>query len=252
VIKNSLKIFLLAILAIIILFSTAHAEKQGIFQNVLIIFEGSDNDNSIARNVGLQLADLLGHFDVNYSLTAADLYKPGEIENYSVIFYLGVLKNYTIPEYLLEDIYRTRKTFCWINNHIEEIRKASSEEKWGFQILGLSGNESFKADSPFAFISPDDRFLAFCDILHDILGEDHPRSKMAIIRIEDVNATSDVDQIKTVSDYLNSEKIPFLISLVPIYKNPDNDISIPISSRPSFVKAIKHAEEMGGALFCME
>jgi hypothetical protein len=35
------------------------------------------------------------------------------------------------------------------------------------------------ADSPFSFVQEGSRYLVFCDLLHDILGVDHPPSSRA-------------------------------------------------------------------------
>src|SRR4051812_39585615 len=44
----------------------------------------------------------------------------------------------------------------------------------------------YVADIPFGYISEEDRYLVFADLLHDIIQRDHPASHKAIIRLEDV------------------------------------------------------------------
>jgi len=268
-------------------------------KRVLILYEGPDLDINMAKNESLQLAELLGHFEAQYVLKPANLYRRGEVESYSTVFFIGTLKNYEIPTVLLEDIYTTKKAVCWIDNHLEQIRRIGSEERWGFRLLGHSVKEEFIrivyhdttlvkgdpvlnlvqisgktcttvatalskarevpyivrsgdfwyiADNPFSFIAANDRFLALCDLLHDILGEQHSPSRSAMIRIEDVNVTSDPDSIREIANFLKEQDVPFLISLVPIFRDPETDFVAGLSSRPNLVRALRYAVEKGGSI----
>ncbi len=76
------------------------------------------------------------------------------------------------------------------------------------------------ADLPFSYITEEDRYLIFCDILHDILGIDHPDAKNAIIRIEDVDPNADPDALRQIADYLHSRNAPFAVSVIPVYRDP--------------------------------
>ncbi|WP_273856086.1 DUF2334 domain-containing protein, partial [Serratia liquefaciens] len=76
------------------------------------------------------------------------------------------------------------------------------------------------ADMPFSFIGPRDRYLVVCDMLHDILGTNAPTLHRAMVRLEDVNATTTVDSMKTLTDYMYGQKIPFSIATIPVYTDP--------------------------------
>ena len=84
------------------------------------------------------------------------------------------------------------------------------------------------ADLPFSFIHYEDRYLIFCDQLWDILEETAPTTQpMALVRIEDVNASDMPGDLNWVVDYLNSENVPFSLAVIPFYSNlfrdPFND-----------------------------
>jgi uncharacterized protein YdaL len=83
-----------------------------------------------------------------------------------------------------------------------------------------SGNFWYVADMPFSYIGPRDRYLAICDLLHDMLGVNHAASKRALVRLEDVNATSETTTMKSLTDYLKSKSIPFSIATIPFYRDP--------------------------------
>ncbi len=77
------------------------------------------------------------------------------------------------------------------------------------------------ADIPFGYISEEDRYIAFADLLHDVLGIDHPASRSAAIRIEDVAPTTYTPAtLKAVANLLESLHVPFSIALVPVYTDP--------------------------------
>jgi uncharacterized protein YdaL len=82
------------------------------------------------------------------------------------------------------------------------------------------GNFWYVADSPFSFIGEEDRYLVFADVLHDILGIDHPESHRALIRIEDVSPTTPPALLRAVADCLAEEQVPFVVSVIPVHTDP--------------------------------
>ncbi len=78
----------------------------------------------------------------------------------------------------------------------------------------------YVADSPFSFVEEGDRYLAFCDLLHEILGVSHPVERKALVRIEDVSIDDDPTELRRVADYLSAQRVPFQIALIPIFKDP--------------------------------
>ncbi|MGE5339922.1 MAG: DUF2334 domain-containing protein [Candidatus Omnitrophota bacterium] len=117
-----------------------------------------------------------------------------------------------------------------------------------FPYFIQSGNLWYIADSPFSFADEGGRFLVLADVLHVIFNEKHPVSRQAMIRIEDINALSNPENIRTVVNYLYDEGIPFQISLVPIYKDPNTQTEIYLSEKPEMVKVIKEAVSRGGTV----
>lgn len=84
-----------------------------------------------------------------------------------------------------------------------------------------AGKFWYVADIPFGYISEEDRYLAFADLLHDILGIDHPVSHSAVIRIEDVAPTMYTPQeLRQTANLLKAENVPFTVALVPVYRDP--------------------------------
>lgn len=106
----------------------------------------------------------------------------------------------------------------------------------------------YVADSPFSYATEADRYLLFADMLHDILGEDHPEFHSAIIRIEDTNPFSDPAQLRNVADLLYARHVPFLVGVIPFYVNPATGTRVAMSDKPDYVDALHYMMERGGTV----
>ncbi|MEO6349562.1 MAG: polysaccharide deacetylase family protein [Candidatus Limnocylindrales bacterium] len=111
-----------------------------------------------------------------------------------------------------------------------------------------AGNVWAFADFPFAYLSERDRYLAFCDLLHDILGVPHAENHRALIRIEDVTPEDDVRKLRASVAALVKENVPFQISLVPIFRDPATTRDVTLSDRPQLVQALHDAVAGGGTI----
>ncbi|CAJ0785070.1 DUF2334 domain-containing protein [Ralstonia pickettii] len=115
-----------------------------------------------------------------------------------------------------------------------------------------SGNFWYFADMPFSYIGPRDRYLAMCDLLHDILGTNQATLHRAMVRLEDVNATTTVSSMKTLTDYLYSKKIPFSIATIPLYTDPNGVYNggvaqtIHLVNATGLKQALNYAQNRGG------
>jgi uncharacterized protein YdaL len=111
-----------------------------------------------------------------------------------------------------------------------------------------SGNLIYFADSPLSYADVGDRYLLFADMLHDILGELHEERHAAIVRIEDVDAFEDPNQLRDVADLLSSKDIPFLVGVVPFFVDPSTGTRSSLSEKPDLVDALKYMVQNGGTI----
>jgi uncharacterized protein YdaL len=120
--------------------------------------------------------------------------------------------------------------------------------------IARSGNFWYVADLPFSFIGPRDRYLVFADVLHDMLGIDHPFYHKAMVRLEDVGAMVSVQAMKTLSDYLSSKAIPFSVAVIPRYVDPMGLYNggvrqeVALSQAKNLQTALNYARSKGGEL----
>jgi uncharacterized protein YdaL len=112
----------------------------------------------------------------------------------------------------------------------------------------------YVADIPFTYISEDDRYLVFADLLHDILQRDHPPLHRAIIRLEDVDPTYNAQTLRNAADFLNSEGIPFCVAVIARYLDPlgyyshGPAVDVPLSTAPDSIRTLKYMVSRGGQI----
>ncbi|HXK09200.1 MAG TPA: polysaccharide deacetylase family protein [Vicinamibacteria bacterium] len=111
-----------------------------------------------------------------------------------------------------------------------------------------AGSRWLVADVPFAYIGEQDRHLAFCDLLHDILGVEHAPLHRAMIRLEDVTPDDDPAEVRRVVDVFAGEGVPFQIGIVPTYVDPEARKEVRLSQRPDMVAALRYGMANGGSI----
>jgi uncharacterized protein YdaL len=109
-----------------------------------------------------------------------------------------------------------------------------------------SGSFWVIVDSPFSYSSENDRYLALADILHDILGIQHAERHPAILRVEDLNAMSEPDELAQTIKVIHKYHIPFAFGFVPTYINPQERIELRMSEKPEIVSWLKTYVNEGG------
>ncbi len=102
---------------------------------------------------------------------------------------------------------------------LANIRHSGSGEviPWAFRARNLA----VIADNPFTFIHETSPYVAFADLLHDLVGIDHAPSQQALFRLEDVHPQVDADSLRMVTDELaRGRQRPWNIAVIPAYRDP--------------------------------
>ena len=85
----------------------------------------------------------------------------------------------------------------------------------------LHGNHFwFVGDVPFSYISEEDRYLAFSDLLHDMVEIPHAEVHKAIMRLEDIDARTNLADLNAIANYMQGKGIPFSVATIPQYEDP--------------------------------
>jgi len=85
----------------------------------------------------------------------------------------------------------------------------------------------------------------FADLLHDILQEDHPASKQAFIRIEDVHPKYNPEMLRNLGKVFKKNQVPFAFAVIPVYQ--DKKQKFDLSQKPYFVSALRYWQSVGGS-----
>lgn len=117
-----------------------------------------------------------------------------------------------------------------------------------------SGNLTYVGEVPFAYISESDRYLAFADLLFAENTPNAPAKHQALVRLEDVNPSSDPTEIRAIADYLYSQHVPFSLAVIPEYTDPNGTYdngkaqTITLAQAPKVVSALQYAQSKGGTI----
>ncbi|MBZ5515793.1 MAG: DUF2334 domain-containing protein, partial [Acidobacteriia bacterium] len=126
------------------------------------------------------------------------------------------------------------------------VATAVNQKKVSSPYVVRSGRFWYFADRPFSYMAEGNRYLVICDLLHDILGIDHPADFRALARIEDVSVDDDPADLVKIADLLAARRIPFEIAIIPIFRDPAHSLEIRLSDRKATVAAIHTMIARGG------
>ncbi len=103
-------------------------------------------------------------------------------------------------------------------------------------------------DLPTSFVTEGGRHIVFSDLLHDILREYHQEKHTALVRIEDVNPTTEPQSLRAIAKFLGSKHISFAVGLTPFYLDPATNTAISLSDNPELVKALHYMISKGATI----
>jgi uncharacterized protein YdaL len=132
----------------------------------------------------------------------------------------------------------------------EAVRAGGSAAPWAVR----TGNLTYLGELPLPYLTPDDRYLAFTDLLFDLLAPGTPERHRALVRIEDVGPHSDPAQLKAIADYLSGRGVPFAVAVFAEYDDPagvysgGQPVRKRLSDSPQVVAALRYMAEHGGTL----
>ena len=96
---------------------------------------------------------------------------------------------------------------------------------------------------PTAYLAPFGAHLVFLDILNEVYGIE--RGKIALVRLEDIHARTDPQELLSITSFLRSEGVPFTLALIPVYVGEDG-VETRLSQDRDFRIMVKNALLDGG------
>jgi len=117
-----------------------------------------------------------------------------------------------------------------------------------------SGTLTYVSENPLlSQTSLEGRNLAFADLLYDLLAPATQSRHRALVRLEDVNPTTDPTNLLAIVNYLSGHGVPFSVGVFPVFRDPNGaggngDVTVRLSDRPALVSALSYATTHGGSL----
>ena len=117
-----------------------------------------------------------------------------------------------------------------------------------------SGNLTYIGENPLSYVDESDRYLAFADLYYDLLAPDTQVLRQAAVRLEDVDAAANPEDLRAITDFFAERNIPFQVAVIPIRisrsseEGSDSWIGLSLADRPDVVKELRYMTEHGGTL----
>jgi uncharacterized protein YdaL len=131
----------------------------------------------------------------------------------------------------------------------DAVRADGSTFPWAVR----SRNLTYLGEVPFTYANETDRQIIFSDLLFDALAPGTPQRHRALVRLEDINPTSDPTQLRAAADWLSSQGVAFGFGVSPRYLDPtgyyNNGVAEDVGLKASAVAdAIRYLQSKGGVL----
>jgi uncharacterized protein YdaL len=132
----------------------------------------------------------------------------------------------------------------------EAVRPDGSSFPWALRARNLL----YVGDNPFAYVSETDRYLAFADLLFELLRPSGPERHRALVRLEDVSPASDPAEVAAAVEVLAQAGVPFGIAVIPRLVDPTRAArpggpgAAGLADVPRLVEVLRDALGRGGTL----
>jgi uncharacterized protein YdaL len=115
-----------------------------------------------------------------------------------------------------------------------------------------AANLTYVADEGLSYISEENGYLAFCDLLIATVAPNTPERHRALVRLEDVSPASDPVALRSIADLLESEGVPFSMHVIPTFVDAGlaGHVAqrVELADRPEMVSALRYVTQHGGRL----
>lgn len=86
------------------------------------------------------------------------------------------------------------------------------------------------------------------EVLHEVFEAPHSPGHPAYIRLEDVHPLTDHNTLKQIAIILEKKKIPYIVSVIPVYRDPETGAESRFSDYPEMLNVLKFMEKNGGSI----
>ena len=261
----------------------SHENKDNF--DVLVVYSSPDeNLNENDRMLDL----LIGHFTTSITFKSSKELKKEDLKGVTHLFYYGEKREDLSKEteVILQGFSGTfvamgynfeqlGSSFSYIKKEIKEENinglslgeneKKSMEERMilGVELIkeskilikGFNDTDSFPVtvqnNNTYYFASNhfDSLFSIYLsEVLHEVFQTPHENSHPGYIRLEDIHPLVNPDSLQSIAEILNEKKIPYMIAVIPVYRNPETGEEDHFSDSPKLLKVLKYMQNHGGSI----
>lgn len=87
------------------------------------------------------------------------------------------------------------------------------------------------------------------EMLFSYFGQKPETNKTsAYLRLEDVHPAVDVKQLKEIAELLKEKKLPYMITVIPVYKDPDTGKTVHLKDNSELIDVLHFMRDNGGSI----
>ncbi|MED0972603.1 polysaccharide deacetylase family protein [Bacillus paramycoides] len=87
------------------------------------------------------------------------------------------------------------------------------------------------------------------EMLFSYFGQKPKTNKTsAYLRLEDVHPAADVKQLKEIAELLKEKKLPYMITVIPVYKDPDTGKTVHLNDNSELIDVLQFMQDNGGSI----
>jgi uncharacterized protein YdaL len=206
---------------------------EDFFDNEALIRDCSKYNNTLLWiGRGIERILELKESNIVYNKPVYDLLHISYIDHYNK----GNMKSYDIG----------------VKRRFEHMTAGEGVKVTSYMDDGLHKYPFILSENNFHYISRMDLsepvFYIISDFLFDILPAKKKLSQKIFIRIEDVHPFRDTKRLKYIADLLYDNNIPFMVGIIPAYREKGSKKITTLSEVPEFVKTIQYMQGKGGTI----
>ncbi|RWS40209.1 DUF2334 domain-containing protein [Bacillus mycoides] len=87
------------------------------------------------------------------------------------------------------------------------------------------------------------------EMLFSYFGQQPETTKTsAYLRLEDVHPAVDVKQLKEIAELLKEKKLPYMITVIPVYKDPNTGKTVHLKDNSELIDVLRFMQDNGGSI----
>ncbi|PKJ53037.1 DUF2334 domain-containing protein [Bacillus sp. SN10] len=87
------------------------------------------------------------------------------------------------------------------------------------------------------------------EMLFSYFGQKPTTNKVeAYLRLEDVHPAADVNQLKEIAELLKEKKMPYMITVIPVYTDPETGKTLHLKDNPELIDLLRSMQDNGAAI----